>query len=141
MSAEPQTFIFEDVVIFNGDHFVENGYVVVSNGRVTSTGSGTCKDISGSASRISGPGLTLIPGLIDSHVHGLFGNEKTIEQSLSFGVTTVLDMHNEPDHIAKLRKVCIGLNKFGQYVDGLPRLQTTTKADTQTSKHAELGQL
>jgi imidazolonepropionase-like amidohydrolase len=113
MFSEPQTLIFDNILIFNGDDFIENSHVVVSNGRITQIGSETCKDMPGSATRVSGPGVTLIPGLIDSHVHGLFGNEKTIEQSLNFGVTTVLDMHNEPEHIAKLRKVRCGYSIFG----------------------------
>lgn len=105
MTTEAESIVFEDVLIFTGDEFIENGYVVVRNGLINQKGSGKCQDIPQSAQRISKPGSTLMPGLIDSHVHGLFGNEKTIEQSLRFGVTTVFDMHNEPEHIAKLRKV------------------------------------
>ncbi|MDZ7913463.1 MAG: amidohydrolase family protein [Rhodococcus sp. (in: high G+C Gram-positive bacteria)] len=42
---------------------------------------------------IDGRGGTLVPGLIDSHVHLLPGAPA---QSLSFGVTTILDMFSKP---------------------------------------------
>lgn len=43
---------------------------------------------------------TLLPGLIDSHVHLVPG---ALEQSLTFGVTTVLDMFSRPDDAASAR--------------------------------------
>lgn len=104
-TATTLPLIFEDVIIFTGEEFIENGFVVVEDGRVTQTGCGKCSIIPDGALRLSKPGCSLIPGLIDSHVHGLFGNERTLEESLRFGVTMVFDMHNEPQHIAKLRKV------------------------------------
>ena len=109
MPSEP--LVFEDVYIFTGDDFIERGFVTVENGKVTQVGPGKCPNIPRSARKLSKPGFSLIPGLIDSHVHGLFGNERTIEQSLRFGVTTVFDMHNEPEHIAKLRKVSVELHE------------------------------
>ncbi|MEA1796827.1 hypothetical protein [Rhodococcus qingshengii] len=42
---------------------------------------------------IDGRGGTLVPGLIDSHVHLLPGAPA---QALPFGVTTVLDMFSKP---------------------------------------------
>lgn len=46
---------------------------------------------------IDAAGGTLLPGLIDAHVHLVPG---ALEQSLTFGVTTVLDMFSKPDVIA-----------------------------------------
>lgn len=100
-----QSFIIEDVIIFTGDHFIETGYLSVNNGRVAEIGAGDYPKLTTTLPRISRPGHTLIPGLIDSHIHGLFGNERSIEQSLRFGVCTVMDMHNEPHHIKKLQEV------------------------------------
>lgn len=48
---------------------------------------------------------TLIPGLIDAHIHADNGKVLAIQQSLRFGVTTVLDMHNEPWNVTKLKKI------------------------------------
>ncbi|WP_051420849.1 amidohydrolase family protein [Paenarthrobacter nicotinovorans] len=46
---------------------------------------------------IDAAGGTLLPGLIDTHVHIVPG---AMAQSLTFGVTTVLDMFSKPDLIA-----------------------------------------
>ena len=45
---------------------------------------------------MEGHGGTLLPGLIDAHVHLLPGAPR---QALSFGVTTVLDMFSKPDTV------------------------------------------
>ncbi|KOV90199.1 amidohydrolase family protein [Nocardia sp. NRRL S-836] len=45
-------------------------------------------------------GGTLLPGLIDAHVHLVPG---ALAQSLTFGVTTVLDMFSKPDQVAEAR--------------------------------------
>jgi imidazolonepropionase-like amidohydrolase len=54
------------------------------------------------ATIVEGSGLTLMPGLIDSHVH--VESSKSLEQSLLFGVTTVLDMFSDYALIAELKK-------------------------------------
>jgi imidazolonepropionase-like amidohydrolase len=46
---------------------------------------------------IDAEGGTILPGLIDSHVHLLPG---ALSQALIFGVTTVLDMFSKPDVVA-----------------------------------------
>lgn len=99
------TTIFEDVIIFTGDDFIDHGYVVVHNGQIVKVGAGSSPPLDSPVKRISKPGCTLMPGLLDCHLHGLFGNEHCIEESLRFGATTVLDMHNELPHIQKLQKV------------------------------------
>lgn len=50
-------------------------------------------------------GYTLIPGLIDAHVHCNDGITEALRQSLRFGVTTVGDMHNEIESLHKLKDV------------------------------------
>jgi len=99
------TFAFTDVCIFTGDYFIEQGYVVVSAGLIIEVGTGKYEFASG-IETISKPGHTLLPGLIDSHIHALNGNILAIEQPLRFGITTVCDMHNEAIHIAELKKAC-----------------------------------
>ncbi|KAK2608025.1 hypothetical protein N8I77_006662 [Diaporthe amygdali] len=100
------TFVIQDVLIFDGKNFIEKGYVVVTNGKIKELGSGlpvTPTDVP----TYSKPGCTVIPGLIDAHVHALGGDVHSIEQSIRFGVTTILDMHNEAEHNVHLRKVRI----------------------------------
>lgn len=101
------TFVLEDVKVFDGYEFIENGFVFVKDGRIEQTGSGKFTsglDVEG-VSRISSPGDRVLPGLIDAHIHALSGNLDSIEQSLRFGVTTVCDMHNDPRDNEKLKKV------------------------------------
>jgi len=46
---------------------------------------------------VDADGGTLLPGLIDAHIHLVPG---ALEQSLTFGVTTGLDMFSKPDTVA-----------------------------------------
>ncbi|CAG7558177.1 unnamed protein product [Fusarium equiseti] len=99
------TFIVEDVKIFDGHKFIANGFVYVRDGHIADVGSGKPDRIIGQHTlRISRPQHTLIPGLIDAHIHALAGNTNSVEQSLRFGVTTVCDMHNEVEDIMRLKQ-------------------------------------
>jgi imidazolonepropionase-like amidohydrolase len=98
------SFVVKNVLLFTGHEFIQDGFVVVQDGKVTALGTGDPPNYDGIPT-ISKPGDTLLPGFIDSHIHALSGNTESIEQSLRFGVTTVCDMHNDHEHIAKLTKV------------------------------------
>ena len=50
---------------------------------------------------IDAGGGTVLPGLIDAHVHLVPG---ALAQSLTFGVTTVLDMFSKPDLVASAKE-------------------------------------
>ncbi|HUG51482.1 MAG TPA: amidohydrolase family protein [Terrimesophilobacter sp.] len=50
---------------------------------------------------IDAGGGTVFPGLIDTHVHLVPG---ALAQSLTFGVTTVLDMFSKPDVVARAKE-------------------------------------
>ncbi|ALG15145.1 amidohydrolase family protein [Kibdelosporangium phytohabitans] len=50
---------------------------------------------------IDAAGGTVFPGLIDAHVHLVPG---ALAQSLTFGVTTVLDMFSKPDVVAQAKE-------------------------------------
>ncbi|KAF2454523.1 hypothetical protein BDY21DRAFT_326189 [Lineolata rhizophorae] len=95
------SFIVSDVRIFTGEDVIENGFVVVSDSKIKSFDSGPAPKDS-TATVISKPGHTLLPGLIDAHIHADKGNPLALTQALRFGVTTVMDMHNEPRNISKL---------------------------------------
>jgi cytosine/adenosine deaminase-related metal-dependent hydrolase len=45
---------------------------------------------------VDASGCTLLPGLIDAHMH-VFQDVELLEIAMRYGVTTVLDMHNEPE--------------------------------------------
>ena len=113
-------FIIEDVKIFDGHNFIAKGFVVVKDGLITDVGNGKPvetdeRDIL----RISRPQHTLIPGLIDAHIHALEGNTDSVEQSLRFGVTTVCDMHNEIEDINRLKKVGVYFSHPNEHCERL----------------------
>jgi imidazolonepropionase-like amidohydrolase len=85
-------FLVEGARVFNGARLIEQADVLVEEGRVAAIARSLQGD--GDVAVIDGTGKTLLPGLIDAHVHvrppGL------AEQAIAFGVTTVLDMGSEP---------------------------------------------
>jgi dihydroorotase-like cyclic amidohydrolase len=52
---------------------------------------------------VDGVGATLLPGLIDSHVHAM--RAANLTRALAFGVTTELDMFCVPPYPRQLREV------------------------------------
>jgi hypothetical protein len=95
------SFLIRDVRIFDGTNIIESGSVLVENGSISKV---STTPISFTGTTISKPGHTLIPGLIDVHIHANGANKVALPQSLRCGVTTVCDMHNEWYNIQKLRK-------------------------------------
>ncbi len=77
--------------VFTGDEVLDRATVVIRGRTIESVTPGT--DIPAGAGAdvviVEAQGMTLLPGLIDSHTHN-FG--PSLEQALNFGVTTVLDM-------------------------------------------------
>lgn len=96
------SFLIKDVRIFTGTTTIENGSVLVENGSISQVSSSPPGSYSGTT--FSKPGHTLLPGLIDAHVHLDGGNDVALPQALRFGSTTVCDMHNEPHNIRTLLK-------------------------------------
>lgn len=107
MTSE-NALLFRDVRIFDGFSFIEHGHVFVEHGKIVLVSAGDPPASLRSAHQVlSCPGQTLLPGLIDAHIHADRGNVPSIEQSLRFGITTVMDQHNEKAAFEKLRKVSV----------------------------------
>ena len=99
-------FLLRDVKIFTGEQIVALGYVLVRNGKIASFGEGDPPLPDGTPlgiRQLSLPGHTVLPGFIDCHVHAFLGDDRCLSVSLPFGITTVLDMHNEPEYVRKLK--------------------------------------
>jgi hypothetical protein len=74
------TLIVEDIKIFDGHEFIDNGFVIVRDGLIADVGRGKPDKFFGQhILRISRPQHTLIPGLIDAHIHALAGNTDSVE--------------------------------------------------------------
>lgn len=96
-------FVIRDVQIFTGEQIISDGFVYVADGRIKAIGS-TSNAPKLPVQTYSKPGHTLLPGLIDSHIHADMANPVALPQALRFGVTTVCEMHNELANVKKLRK-------------------------------------
>ena len=92
-------FAVRDVRLFDGERVVEAATVVVRQGRVVAAGAGVAAPAD--LPVIDGRGRTLLPGLIDAHVH-TWGD--ALAETLNFGVTTVLDMFSDPGPHRELRR-------------------------------------
>ncbi|KAF2425706.1 hypothetical protein EJ08DRAFT_652011 [Tothia fuscella] len=102
----PKSFIIKDVRIFDGENVIPTGYVHVSNGEIASVGHGSpSSSVLSENVIISKPGHTVVPGLIDAHNHCDKGNTNALYQGLRFGVTTIMDLHNEIPNCHKLKKI------------------------------------
>ena len=149
LAAEPTQVLFENVRVWDGESksLTENSRVLVEGNTIKSVG-GSARPAE-NAQVIDGGGRTLMPGLIDSHVHlthtfalgGVKGFEaSTWEEIGSFavasarehlmnGFTTVRDMGGMADGIK--RNVDRGL------ILG-PRIYPAGAYITQTSGHADI---
>jgi imidazolonepropionase-like amidohydrolase len=102
-----------NVRLFDGVNVVDNATVIVEDGLIASVTVGERSPAAGAGLQIDGSGYTLIPGLIDSHVHAQ-SDVELLRGALRFGVTTVLEMNGhwkaaerrkiaENDELADLR--------------------------------------
>ena len=97
--APPEvSFAIVDVKVFDGEAFRPELDVWVEDGRIRRVG--RALDLPADLARVDGRGRTLVPGLIDGHVH-TFGS--TLNDALRFGVTTVLDQFSDPQLVASKR--------------------------------------
>lgn len=99
------TFLIKDVRVFTGEEEIQNGFVFVQDGLIKTVGTTFGDKLDSGIPVFSKPNHTVLPGLIDAHIHANKGEERALYQSLKFGVTTVMDMHNEAYNITKLRKL------------------------------------
>jgi imidazolonepropionase-like amidohydrolase len=82
------------VRVFDGERMTSHTAVRLAHGLIEAVGHDLPAD-----SSIDGHGATLMPGLIDAHVHLLPGAPR---QALTFGVTTLLDMFSKPELLRSL---------------------------------------
>ena len=91
LTGADRPLLIRKVRIFDGIRLLQADSVLVADGRIQAVGQGL--QAPAGAQVLDGQGCTLLPGLIDAHVHS-FGD--ALRQNLAFGVTTVLDMFSEP---------------------------------------------
>ncbi|PZO08453.1 MAG: amidohydrolase [Lysobacteraceae bacterium] len=95
----PSEFVVRDVRLFDGERFHARSSVHVRGGRIVAVG--VLLPVPEGVVVVDGTGKTLLPGLIDAHVHtwGLARRD-----ALRFGVTTQIDMFSDPGQLADARR-------------------------------------
>ena len=96
--AAPSLTAIVNVRVFDGESVLESANVLFSDGRISEVGRGI--GVPHRASVIDGRGKTLLPGLVDSHVHAI-GTARA--EAVEFGVTTLLDMFSMPVDLDRAR--------------------------------------
>jgi imidazolonepropionase-like amidohydrolase len=100
-AATPQ--LIRDVQVFDGDTVLVHRNVLIENGEI-----GWVRGLEAAAANaqvIEGAGRTLLPGLIDAHVHMPDGVEGAAQQALLLGVTTQLDMSTVGVRLKAVKKI------------------------------------
>jgi imidazolonepropionase-like amidohydrolase len=93
--------LIRQVAVFDGTQRLPGQDVLIDGGLIAAIGPNLA--VPPGATVIGGTGKTLLPGLIDAHVHTTSATQ--LRQSLLFGVTTELDMGGEPEMSRQLRAV------------------------------------
>jgi len=112
-----QTTAIINARIFDGELVIENKTVVIKGALIQAVGGA----VPAGATVIDGRGKTLLPGLIDSHVHT---DMNGLQDALKFGITTELEMQgrwsakqrkqiSERNDIADLRSPGMGVTPKG----------------------------
>lgn len=101
--AAQDRFAIRDVRVFDGERVLERRTVLVERGKIVRIGGPSLR--LGTAEVVPCEGCTLLPGLIDSHVHVGGDVNGALRQALVLGVTTVLDMFNGGERLKQLKQV------------------------------------
>jgi cytosine/adenosine deaminase-related metal-dependent hydrolase len=85
-------YVIRDGRVFDGETVAERRTVVISEGRIAAMGDPTV-EVPAGAQEVAGEGRTLLPGLMDAHIHlPAFSPADALQQTLVFGVTTAVVM-------------------------------------------------
>jgi imidazolonepropionase-like amidohydrolase len=102
---EPDAFAIRNVRVFDGDRVLPAATVLVRGGRIAQVSTAPVR-LAG-VSEIDGSGHTLLPGLIDAHIHTA-GDRQALVDAARYGVTTVVEMLAAPTHLRALRQGIAG---------------------------------
>src|SRR5262245_48544661 len=93
------SYAFVNVAVIPMDREAEllHQTVVVEGGRISALGPVADVPVPATATRVTGGGRYLIPGLVDAHVHLTSTTELPLY--LANGVTTVFNLHGQPAHL------------------------------------------
>ena len=101
-SGQTEAIVIEGGTLIDGTGAapLENAVVVIEGSRITSVGAKGSVTYPAGAQVLNAGGMTVLPGLIDAHIHAL---DFFPQLFLHFGVTTVYDTANPTDWIIAQR--------------------------------------
>lgn len=102
-------FAVRDARVFDGERDLGVSTVVVRDGVIEAVGAGL--EIPAGVPVVEGRGRTLLPGLIDAHVHAWGDAQRDMAR---FGVTTAVDLHGMGGRAAQLKAQREAVDDVGQ---------------------------
>ncbi|MEP1096210.1 MAG: amidohydrolase family protein, partial [Cyclobacteriaceae bacterium] len=111
LSKAQSSYLIKDVRLFDGFKVIENTDILVVDSIISRIDTNLPK-YNASTIVVDGEGKTVIPGLINAHVHAWIPYH--LKNAMEAGVFAVLDMHSSAAETAPLRntKLTEGLAKF-----------------------------
>jgi len=104
LHAQPSVTVFEGGRVIVGDgKVIDNASVVVTGDRLTQVGPAASIKAPGGAARVSLAGKTLMPAIIDTHVHTSTTREALVtdlKQRAHFGVGAAMSLGLDPGDVA-----------------------------------------
>jgi imidazolonepropionase-like amidohydrolase len=97
-------FVIRDVRVFDGERVSEHESVLVDDGKIARVG-GSGLAVPPGTKVIDGRGRTLMPGMIDAHVHLTDSAESDLRQAIELGVTTVIDMFSASTRFERIKAI------------------------------------
>ncbi|KAJ5573931.1 uncharacterized protein N7459_008358 [Penicillium hispanicum] len=146
------TTLISNARIFDGASVIsQSGHVLIQAGRIKQISLGEPLTPPADAVVVDAAGCTLLPGLIDAHVH-VFREVSLLETAIEYGVTTMLDMHNEPhwfqeisaitrarNDVSDVKSACFGATITNGWPEAIVRLTTNDpNIDDRISKWPKL---
>ncbi|MEP5611279.1 MAG: amidohydrolase family protein [Cyclobacteriaceae bacterium] len=105
------SYLLKNVRLFDGFEVIENTDILIMDSTIFEIGENLSKPNAATV-QVNGNGKTVIPGLINAHVHAWIPYH--LKNAMEAGVFAVLDMHSSVTETAPLRlaKLTEGLAKF-----------------------------
>ncbi len=112
-------FAVKNVRVYDGTTVTEGSTIVVANGKIAAVGVNA--EIPAGYDIVDGTGKTIMPGLIDAHVHmadSFFtAGAMPLEEAMIYGITTVMDMASSNPDDFQVAKKWVKANSFNTAAD------------------------
>ena len=157
MESQPAKLVIRNIgMILSGkmeEPILDGDCLIAIDGKITEWGTEKDMDCEGATTVVDAKGVTLAPGLIDSHVHPVVGDYTPRQQQLSWidstlhgGVTTLISagevhMPGRPKDVVGLKAMAIasanGKNRSEVNIAPRPKICSTVRRTTRRNSRPE----